>query len=64
MEYRTAANYRKMGVGSLITNRLMDDSSTIGGAIKGGISDRFQASLKGFKEKVDPLNIAKTLTLG
>ena len=64
MEYRTAANYRQMGVGSLISNRLMDDSSTIGGAIRGGISDRFQASLKGFKEKVDPLNIAKTLTFG
>ena len=42
----------------------MDDSSTIGGAIKGGISDRFKATLTGFKEKVDPLNIAKTLTLG
>jgi predicted chitinase len=42
----------------------MDDSSTIGGAIKEGISDRFKATLTGFKEKVDPLNIAKTLTFG
>lgn len=63
MDYQQAADIRKKGLFSLITDKLVSGqgvSSSIGSAI----SERTQATIEGLKEKFDPLNIVKTLTFG
>jgi GH24 family phage-related lysozyme (muramidase) len=60
-DYKTAADTRKRGILGNITDQLVAGNS-IGGSIKGGISDTFKAKMTGIKEKFDPINIAKTFT--
>jgi hypothetical protein len=61
--YQQAADIRKKGLFSTITDKLIAGQG-IGSSVGGAISEKTQATVKGFKEKFDILNIAKTLTGG
>ena len=63
MDYQQAADTRKRGLFSTITDKLVAGQG-IGSSVGGAISEKTQATVKGFKEKFDILNIAKTLTGG
>lgn len=63
MNYFDAAKARKKGLANLITDRLVSGQS-VGSSIGQSISERMSATAKGFKEKFNLLNIAKTLTGG
>jgi hypothetical protein len=63
MDYQQAADTRKKGLFSAITDKLVAGQG-IGSSVGGAISEKTQATVKGFKEKFDILNIAKTLTGG
>jgi hypothetical protein len=63
MDYQQAADIRKKGLFSTITDKLVAGQG-IGSSVGGAISEKTQATVKGFKEKFDILNIAKTLTGG
>lgn len=63
LSYQKASRIRGTSFGDLLSDQLAGDTS-IRGAIKKTISLRTQATVKGFKEKFDPLNIAKFLTGG
>ncbi len=63
MDYQQAADTRKKGLISSITDKLVSGQG-IGSSIGGALSEKTQATVKGFKEKFDVLNIAKTLTGG
>jgi hypothetical protein len=63
MDYQQAADTRKKGLFSAITDKLVAGQA-IGSSVGGAISEKTQATVKGFKEKFDILNIAKTLTGG
>jgi hypothetical protein len=63
MNYQQAADTRKKGLFSAITDKLVAGQG-IGSSVGGAISEKTQATVKGFKEKFDILNIAKTLTGG
>lgn len=63
LDYQKARRIRNASFADILSDQLAGDS-TIGGAIKKTISLRTQARVKGFKEKFDPLNIAKFLTGG
>jgi hypothetical protein len=63
MDYQQAADTRKKGLFSTITDKLVAGQG-IGSSVGGAISEKTQATVKGFKEKFDILNIAKTLTGG
>lgn len=63
LNYQKARRIRGTSFADLLSDQLMD-APTIGGAIKKTISLKTQARVKGFKERFDPLNIAKFLTGG
>ena len=63
LDYQKARRIRNTSFADLLSDQLSGDS-TIRGAIGKTISLRAQAKVKGFKEKFDPLNIAKFLTGG
>lgn len=63
MNYQQAADTRKRSLFSTITDKLVAGQG-IGSSVGGAISEKTQATVKGFKEKFDILNIAKTLTGG
>jgi hypothetical protein len=63
LDYQKARRIRNASFADILSDQLAGDS-TIRGAIKKTISLRAQARVKGFKEKFDPLNIAKFLTGG
>jgi hypothetical protein len=63
MNYQQAADTRKKGLFSAITDKLVAGQG-IGSSVGGAVSEKTQATVKGFKEKFDILNIAKTLTGG
>ena len=63
MEYQQAADIRKKGLLSLITDKLVSGQG-VRSSIGSALSERTQATVEGIKEKFDPLNIVKTLTFG
>lgn len=63
MDYQQASDVRKKGLISSITDKLVSGQG-IRSSVGGALSERTQATVKGFKEKFDVLNIAKTLTGG
>lgn len=63
ISYQKARRIRGTSFADLLSDQLMD-APTIRGAIGKTISLKTQARIKGFKEKFDPLNIAKFLTFG
>jgi hypothetical protein len=63
MEYQQAADIRKRGLFSSITDKLVSGQG-IGSSVGSAISEKTQATVQGIKEKFDVLNIAKTLTGG
>ena len=63
LSYQKASRVRGTSFADLLSDQLAD-SPTIRGALKKTISLKAQARVKGFKEKFDPLNIAKFLTGG
>lgn len=63
MNYQEAAKIRKKGFLSSITDKLVEGQG-IGSSIKSTISEKSAARVKGFKEKIDPMNIIKFMTGG
>jgi len=63
MDYQQAADIRKKGLFSLLTEKLVSGQG-VGSSIGSALSERTQATVTGLKEKFDPLNIVKTLTFG
>lgn len=63
MEYSRAATIRGSKLSSLIADRLASGGS-IGGSIRGAMSEKMKARATGLKEKFDPLNIARVVTGG
>lgn len=80
MEYSRASGLRKRSLSDLITEKLLQETTTIptteggrptttkdfsiGGAIKSSINEKLKSTATGIKEKFDPLNIAKVMTGG
>ena len=63
MSYQDAARTRKKSFISMITEKLIEGNS-IGSSIKATVSEKSAARAKGFKEKIDPINIIKFMTGG
>ena len=63
MSYQDAARTRKKSFISMITEKLVEGNS-IGSSIKATVSEKSAARAKGFKEKIDPMNIIKFMTGG
>ena len=63
MSYQDAASTRKKSFISMITEKLVEGNS-IGSSIKATVSEKSAARAKGFKEKIDPMNIIKFMTGG
>jgi len=61
MSYQEARRIKNTGLKDLIAQNIVSGQS-IGSAIGSSISQSFRAKATGFKEKFDPLNIAKKLT--
>lgn len=64
MSYSQAKDIRKKSLASLLTDELMKEDSTIGGSIKSALSDKTKATMKGIKQRIDPMNIVKFMTGG
>ncbi len=63
MSYQEAASIRKKSFISSITEKLIEGNG-VGSAIRSTISEKSKARVKGFKEKIDPMNIVKFMTGG
>lgn len=63
MSYQEAARTRKKSFISILTEKLVEGNG-LGKSIKATISDKSAARAKGFKEKIDPMNIIKFMTGG
>lgn len=63
MSYQEAARIRKKSFVSTLTEKLVEGRG-VGSAIKGTISERSAARVKGLKEKIDPMNIVRFMTGG
>jgi hypothetical protein len=63
LNYQQARAIRKQSLKDVIADELIRGDS-VGQALKGAIGLKFQAKMKGIKEKFDPLNIVKFLTFG
>lgn len=64
MSYSQARDIRKKSLVSLLTDELMKDDTTIGGSIKSALSEKSKATMKGIKQRFDPMNIVKFMTGG
>lgn len=64
MSYYEARDIRKKSLGGLLSDELLKEGSTIGGSVKKAISDKTRATMKGVKQKFDPLNLVKFMTFG
>jgi len=60
-EYRNAKRVGKTPLGELIFEKLFVENQSLGSAVKGSISDKFESKVAGIKERFDPLNISKKL---
>lgn len=63
LDYQQAKSIRGTKVADLLATAVMD-SPSIREAVKKTVSLKLEARTKGFKEKFDPLNIAKFMTFG
>jgi len=63
MSYQEAAKIRKKSFISSVTEKLIEGGG-IGSSIKATVSEKSAARAKGFKEKIDPMNIIKFMTGG
>jgi len=63
MNYYDAARIRKKGFANLMADKLASGQGIVS-SIRGTLSDRSKAKSLAFKEKFDPMNIAKFLTGG
>ena len=63
MNYAQAAKIRKKGFADLMTDKLTSGQGVFS-SVRSTLSDRSKARSMAFKEKFDPLNIAKVLTGG
>ena len=63
MNYYEAAKIRKKGFAGLMTDKLTSGQGVFS-SVRSTLSDRSKARSMAFKEKFDPLNIAKVLTGG
>lgn len=64
LNYQQARNVRKSKFSDMVLDQLAQQDTGVFGAIGKTISLRSQARLKGIKEKFDPLNIIKFMTMG
>ena len=60
MEYKEAKKLREKSFGTL----LAEHEGGLGSSLKAAISQKTQAKMTGMKEKFDPMNIAKFMTMG
>lgn len=63
MDYSTAERTRKKGFTGTLADKLLEGGS-VGGSIRESIGESLKARAVGFKQKFDPMNIAKVLTGG
>jgi len=63
MSYQDAKKIRAKSFGDIMANKLAEGQG-IGSSFKATLSEKSAARMKGFKEKFDPLNIAKFITGG
>lgn len=63
MNYQEAARIRKKSFMTTLTEKLVEGRG-VGSALKSTISERSAARAKGFREKIDPMNIIKFMTGG
>jgi hypothetical protein len=63
MDYQKAKDTRAKSFGDLMSDKLVSGQG-IGQSLSATISQKTKASMKGLKEKIDPLNIAKFMTGG
>ena len=64
LNYQQARRIRKSKFSDMVLDQLADKDTGVFGAIGKTISLRSQARMKGIKEKFDPLNIVKFMTMG
>lgn len=64
LSYQQARKIRKTGFTDLFVDQLAQKNTGVFGAVGKTLSLRTSARIKGYKEKFDPLNIAKFLTFG
>ena len=62
MSYGEAARIRRRGLFSTIMEKKFEEGKGFGTSIRESISEKSRATAKGFKEKLDPLNLVKGLT--
>ena len=62
MSYGEAARIRRKGLFSTIMEKKFEEGKGFGTSIRESISEKSKATAKGFKEKLDPLNLVKSLT--
>ena len=63
MSYQDAKKIRAKSFGDIMANKLAEGQG-IGSSFKATLSEKSAARMKGFKEKFDPMNIAKFVTGG
>lgn len=61
MEYRQADRIRSKSVLQLIAEKKFKGDQSLGSSIAGAFSDKMKAKAVGIKEKLDPLNLVKSL---
>lgn len=64
LNYQQARRIRKSKFSDMVLDQLAQKDTGILGAVGKTISLRSQAKIKGYKEKFDPLNIIKFMTMG
>lgn len=63
MNYQEAEKIRGKGFASTMTDKILGGQG-IGQSFKSTVSDKTKATMKGIKQKFDPMNLAKKLTFG
>jgi hypothetical protein len=64
MDYAKAKAIRGTSLSSLLTDKLVSGKEGVGKSIRSAVSEKMSAKMIGFKEKFDPLNIARAMTGG
>ena len=64
MDYAKAKAIRGTSFSSLLTDKLVSGKQGIGKSVRSAVSEKMSAKMTGFKEKFDPLNIARAMTGG
>ena len=61
MSYRSAQVIGRRSLSDMITQNLSDPNKSTIGSFTGAISDKLKAKVTRFKERFDPMNIARVL---